>query len=137
MTTAPSANNMVKTLEVRGFLTRIPGAARTLRVLVDDEPAVSTARSRDRGARADRVATVVQTANLVVERLVPALKHDPPEALWRALDAVGEALEVACIMAGATPQRRREARAALVRTAQLAQGLSPEVRPGRRPTRRR
>jgi hypothetical protein len=136
MTTAPSVNSMVKMLEARGFLTRIPGAARTLRVLVDDEPAVRGARSRDGGARDDQVETAVQTANLVVERLVPALKNDHQEILFRALDAVGNALDVACTMAGASPDRRQEARAVLVRTAQLAQGISPEVRPGRRRVRR-
>jgi SOS-response transcriptional repressor LexA len=31
MTTAPSVNNMIKTLEARGFLARVPGRARTLR----------------------------------------------------------------------------------------------------------
>ena len=30
--TSPSVNGMIKTLEHKGFITRIPGAARTLRV---------------------------------------------------------------------------------------------------------
>ena len=32
--TAPSVNSMIKTLERNGLLTRVPGAARTLRVVV-------------------------------------------------------------------------------------------------------
>jgi hypothetical protein len=130
MTTPPSVNSMVKMLVSRGFLARVPGAARTLRVLVDDEVAASHSGSARGGD--DRVEAAVQTANLVVERLVPALKDEDRAVLWRALDAVGDALDVACTMADASPQRREAARAALVRTAQLAQGPSPELRPGRR-----
>ena len=33
-TTPPSVNNMIKTLDERGLLSRVPGVARSLRVLV-------------------------------------------------------------------------------------------------------
>jgi hypothetical protein len=137
MTTAPSVNSMVKSLEARGFLTRIPGAARTLRVVVpEDHVAVGRSDTR-RGSLADpRVDVAMQTANLIVERLVPALKGVDRAVLGRALDAAAAALDVACSAAGASSERREAARGSLVPTAQLAQGTSPELRPGRRRVRR-
>jgi hypothetical protein len=42
MTSAPSVNNMIKTLESRGFLTRVPGQARTLRVIAPQGPITGT-----------------------------------------------------------------------------------------------
>ncbi|MBA2322080.1 MAG: MarR family transcriptional regulator, partial [Deltaproteobacteria bacterium] len=81
-TTPPSVNNMVKTLEARGFLTRVPGAARTLRVLVEPGRA-----AKPEGSSA-AVADAVRLATLVVERLVPALKGAEDDYLHRAFDAV-------------------------------------------------
>lgn len=47
-TTSPSVNGMIKTLERRGLLSRIPGAARSLRVLVPESllPTATTAPAR-------------------------------------------------------------------------------------------
>lgn len=132
-TTAPSVNSMVKMLEARGFLTRVPGQARTLRVLVPEEPhdASTTARAPET-ARDHDVATAVGLASLVVERLVPALKGVSEEHRWRALDAVLAALDATCLRAGATAEQRQGAQAALRRVALIAQGMSPETAPGRR-----
>jgi DNA-binding MarR family transcriptional regulator len=132
-TRAPSVNSMVKTLEARGFLTRVPGQARTLRVLVPEEPrdtptaarALETAREHDEAA-------AVRFASLVVERLVPALKGASEEHRWGALDAVLAALDATCTAAGATAEQRRSAQKALRRVALIAQGRSPETAPGRR-----
>jgi LexA DNA binding domain len=132
-TTAPSVNSMVKMLEARGFLTRVPGQARTLRVLVPEEP--SNAPTAARGLRVARdhdVSAAVRFASLVVERLVPALKGVSEEHRWRALDAVLAALDATCVTAGATAEQRQGAQAALRRVALIAQGMSPETAPGRR-----
>lgn len=133
MTTAPAVNSMVKTLEARGFLTRVPGQARTLRVLV---PEVSSEGAKPRGGRtASRNAdtkAAVHLASLVIERLVPALKDATDQQLWSALDAVSSAVEVVSLAAGASADERQEARAALRRVALLAQGMSPEMSPGRK-----
>lgn len=132
-TTAPSVNSMVKALEARGFLTRVPGQARTLRVLVPEEPhGTPTAAQAPETDRDHDVAASVQFASLVVERLVPALKGASEEHRWRALDAVLAALEATCTAAGATAEQRRSARNALRRVALIAQGRSPETAPGRR-----
>ena len=133
MTTAPSVNNMVKTLEARGFLTRVPGQARTLRVIVPEGPIAGTkpragrTAPRDTGTRA-----AIHLASLVIERLVPALKDATDQHLWGALDAVSSAVEVVSVAGGASADERREAQATLRRVALVAQGLSPETRPGRR-----
>jgi len=133
LTTPPSVNSMIKTLEARGFLARIPGAARTLRVLVPEEQLeLSGSRSDQERSRDHQVETALMTASLVVERLVPALEGAELELLCRALDAVAAALDIACTTAGTTPKRRREVQDTLVRVAQLAQGTSPEIRPGRK-----
>ena len=133
MTSAPSVNNMIKTLEARGFLTRVPGQARTLRVIVPEgpitgtEPSTDRAKPRDTGTRA-----AIRLASLVIERLVPALKDATDEQLWRALDAVSSAVDVVSVAGGASADERRQAQATLQRVALVAQGLSPETRPGRR-----
>jgi hypothetical protein len=133
MTTAPSVNNMIKTLEARGFLTRVSGQARTLRVIVPEgriagtEPPAGRIAPRDPGTKA-----AVHLASLVIERLVPALKDATEQQLWGALEAVSSAVEVVSIAGGASADERREAQAALQRVALVAQGRSPETRPGRR-----
>jgi len=129
-TTAPSVNSMVKMLEARGFLTRVPGAARTLRVLVppaQESTAVPTTTSA-------AVADAVRVASLVIERLVPALKGADEVHLHRALDAVAAAVDVACITAGAPDDQRAEALESLLRVVLIARGMSPEGGPGRRGT---
>jgi hypothetical protein len=129
----PSVNNMVKALEQRGFLARVPGQARTLRVLVP----VSTASPADGSARSPagdspEFRMAVTLASAIIERLVPALKGVEQERLFGALAAVGDALDTVCRGAGVSAAARREAAATLLRVASIAQGVSPETRPGRR-----
>lgn len=111
--TPPSVNNMVKTLERKGFLARIPGAARSLRVLVPLE-----------GRQEPQVEPAIQMGSLVVERLVPALRDQPSPVLHAALDAVTDALQIA--LAGRSDAERRDATEALYRTARIAQGLGAQ-----------
>jgi hypothetical protein len=124
---------MIKTLEARRFLTRVPGQARTRRVTVPEgpitgtEPPTDRAKPRDTGTRA-----AIRLASLVIERLVPALKDATDEQLWRALDAVSSAVDVVSVAGGASADERRKAQATLQRVALVAQGPSPETRPGRR-----
>lgn len=134
-TTSPAVNGMVKTLEARGFLVRLPGRARTLRVVVprerleQPEPRASKPAAPD---HAGEVQAVGRMACMVVERLVPALKEVDTDHLYRALDAVRDALETACLAAGASAAERKQVHDALLRAAMIAQGDSPETRPGRR-----
>ena len=132
-TTAPSVNGMVKTLEARGFLSRVPGAARTLRVLVaaDElrEPAPSTTASATTTVQVD---AAVRMASIVIERLVPALKGADHEHVHRALSAVAEALDVSLRIAGASDKQRLAADDTILRVASIALGDSPEIRPGRK-----
>jgi len=133
MTTAPSVNSMVKTLERRGFLTRIPGQARTLRVIVAADPkSPGRAAKGSVASNATDVTAAVQMAGLVVERLVPVLKSAGDPLLHGALDAVSAALETTLKVAGASEDQEREAQDSLRRVALVAQGMSPETRPGRR-----
>ena len=110
-------------MEARGFLTRVPGTARTLRVLV--EPG----RKASPEGPAAAVADAVRLATLVVERLIPALKGADEDYLHRALDAVSAALDVACVSAGATEDQRDDAFESLRRAVLVARGVSPERAP--------
>jgi SOS-response transcriptional repressor LexA len=139
MTTPPSVNNMVKTLEARGFLTRVPGQPRTLRVLLPEGRGASIEAQPHRPAPASgtaEVATAVQLASLVIERLVPALQGVSAEQRRSALDAVSQALEIVCLAAGASPAERQEARATIEQVARVAQGMAPEAVPGHKRKRR-
>ena len=133
MTTTPSVNGMVKTLEARGFLTRVPGQPRTLRVILPEEPSAGAEPPTGRAAsRSTDVKAATQLASLVVERLVPALKGASEQHLWSALGAVREALEASCLAVGASAREREQASATLLRVALIARGMSPETRPGRK-----
>ncbi len=133
MTTPPSVNNMIKTLEARGFLTRIPGQARTLRVIVPETPDAGTKPPGGRTAAQEiDMKVAVHVASLVIERLVPALKDATERQLWSAFDAVSSAMDVVFLAAGAPAKEQREAQATLRRVALIAQGMSPETRPGRK-----
>lgn len=81
-TTSPSVNGMIKTLERRGLLSRIPGAARSLRVLVPE----SLLPHGDYGSRAPRAPSArgeaggvtvtdaaVAAAGAVLDVLMPRL----------------------------------------------------------------
>jgi len=85
-TSAPSVNGMIKTLERRGLLSRVPGAARSLRVLVPGSLLPESdygSRSRGRpstGTEAGALSledAAVAAAAAVIDVLMPKL---PPGA---------------------------------------------------------
>lgn len=86
-TAPPNVNGMIKTLERRGLLSRTPGVARSLRVLVPAEVLPgSDFGARARGARAPVVAAgasspsavdaAVAAALAVLEVVMPRLQSD-------------------------------------------------------------
>jgi hypothetical protein len=110
----------------------IPGQARTLRVIVPEGSDTGAKPRPGRTApRDDDMKAAVHLACLVIERLVPALKSATDKQLWSAFDAVSSAVEVVFLAAGASAKEQQEAHAALRRAALVAQGMSPETRPGR------
>lgn len=149
--TPPSVNTMIKTLEARGYLSRVPGAARTLRVVVSDEvlagstAAPSPARDGGRGqsgetanaaaARAATIATSTQLATVIIERLVPALAGLDDRYRHQAIEAVAQSVHVVLSGAGASDEQHRQADQTLLRAASIAQGVSGETRPGRQRSR--
>lgn len=141
MTTAPSVNNMIKTLEARGFLTRVRGAPRTLRVIVP-LATVSKPKASKKSAAAPsterEIEAAVRLGSMTIERLVPAMKGLEHRFLHDALNAVTGAVDIAIVTAGGTEEQREDAFEALRRTAITAQGMVPESGPkGRRWVRRR
>ncbi len=132
MTTPPSVNSMIKMLEARGFLRRVPGKARSLQVVVESEGPVPVAR-QPRGAAVHDAALriALHMAVATVARLVPALRGADDVHARGALDAVRIALEMACTDAGASADERRLARGAFARAIALAQRVdgSPHRNP--------
>lgn len=110
--TPPTVNTMIKTLEARGFLARVPGAPRTLRVLLPRGDQPGEIRSVDEPLR---------VATLVIERLVPALADADPRHRDQALRAVLDAAVLAC--AHADQQERKRVADELQRTAAIAMNL--------------
>ena len=92
--------------------------------------ALSKSRIRFISTRHEQVAA--HMADLIIERLVPALKGASEEHHWRALDAISQALEIACIEAGSPADERREIQDNLRRVVMIARGMSLETRPGRK-----
>ncbi len=132
-TSSPAVNGMIKTLETRSFLARVPGAPRTLRVLLSDEELRGSSPATATPATAAMTPeAAVQMASIVIERLVPALKGADDEHLDRALSAVAESLDIVLSMAGSSDDQRKAGWAALCRVASIAQGDSTETRPGRK-----
>jgi len=114
-TSSPSVNGMIKTLERRGLLSRVPGVARSLRVLV---PA-SLLPESDYGSRARRgsgvgpdaaalsigdvaVAAAAAVLDVLMPRLVPQL---PPgtETAGPVMEAAA-AVQRSLARAGASPE---------------------------------
>jgi repressor LexA len=137
-TTAPSVNGMIKTLERRGLLSRMPGVARSLRVLVpSSELTESDFGRRGGGVRKTRSASggavsaqdaAVTAALAVLERLLPRVPAEEDldelvlraaEDVWKALIAGGlsseAAREVAAHIAAAVARWRRDGRGTIVR----------------------
>jgi SOS-response transcriptional repressor LexA len=125
--TPPSVNDMLKRLEARGFLARVPGAPRTLRVLLDPRTDEGV---RDAARVSDEVARSVRVGALTLERLVPVLQGLDEERVHAAVRAVLDAVDVACAAAGADEAERDEATEDLRRTAIVA--MRRRVEPRRR-----
>jgi SOS-response transcriptional repressor LexA len=87
-TTAPSVNSMIKMLESRGLLSRVPGVARSLRVVVPSsllpgsEFGASSDRSRTKSSRATATVSPVDAAVAAVTAAFDVLLPEVP-----ALDA--------------------------------------------------
>jgi SOS-response transcriptional repressor LexA len=83
-TTPPSVNNMIKTLCARGLLSRLPGVARSLRVLVPEPqlpegefgPARGKSRSHSHTAVPSTVDVAVTAATAVLDVLMPHVGDD-------------------------------------------------------------
>jgi DNA-binding transcriptional regulator YhcF (GntR family) len=104
---SPSVNGMMKTLERNGFISRLPGVARTVRVEVrpDELPNSEFAPpARQRGAartekQVAEVQTAVPAAIAVLNTLMPTLlgagatDDDVIKLVTKAAQGVGQALE--------------------------------------------
>lgn len=114
-TSSPSVNGMVKTLERRGLLSRVAGAARSLRVLVP-APLLSESDYGSRGgrgadaARGDAVLSLedaaVTAAAVVLDVLMPRLVRSlPPGAeTARPVMEAAAAVQKSLARAGASPE---------------------------------
>ncbi|MFN7975135.1 MAG: MarR family transcriptional regulator [Acidobacteriota bacterium] len=97
--TSPSVNGMIKTLERRGLISRIPGAARTLRVEVPahELPDIgfggkASVRLPPPGKAAGASSVAVSAAIAVLDTVVPALLAlgaDETQAIVLVRDAGG------------------------------------------------
>lgn len=114
-TTPPSVNNMIKTLCARGLLSKLPGVARSLRVLVPasqlPEGEFGTARGKS-SARANTAvpstADVAATAaTAVLDVLIPHVVDDGQTA--RLVVEAAEAVHSSLTAAGASHEEALEA----------------------------
>ena len=136
-TSAPSVNGMIKTLERRGLLSRRPGVARSLRVLVPSSELTDSDFGRRGGdARKPRSASggavsaedaAVTAALAVLERLLPrvAAGEDADELVVQVAEDVGLAMaagglsseaarEVAARIGAEAARWRRDGRGTIV-----------------------
>jgi len=114
-TTAPSVNGMIKTLERRQLISRVPGVARSLRVLVP----TAFLPDSDFGSRGGRTAQVgkatrasspvdiaVIAATAVIDAVVPTV--DPAQAPRAGMDAAA-AVRASLLKAGLADDQAEEA----------------------------
>lgn len=114
-TTPPSVNNMIKTLCARGLLSRLPGVARSLRVLVPGSllpegefgapRGKSRARSNAAAPSAADVATAAATA--VLDVLMPHVTDDELRA--GLVVEAAQAVQSSLTAAGASSEEAVEA----------------------------
>ena len=115
-TTPPSVNNMIKTLCDRGLLSRLPGVARSLRVLVpgslltggDFGPARGQSSAASTTAVPSAVDAAVVAATAVLDVVIPRVAVDDGEGaelVSEAAQAIRSSLEAA----GASPEDALEA----------------------------
>ncbi|MBI5498173.1 MAG: hypothetical protein HY904_24435 [Deltaproteobacteria bacterium] len=126
LVSTPSVNNMIKTLEARGFLSRVPGAARSLRITIPldapQEPAAAKGKQRVVSPPPGDpvVAGLLRFATLAAAQLPHALRAHPQEALFSAFDAVCTALERQLTALRVKEPERKAAIAAFVTAANAA-----------------
>ncbi len=118
-TSSPAVNGMIKTLERHGLLARVPGGARSLRVLVptsllpdsDFGPRGRRPARRDEGAVESLVDAVVAAAIAVLDVVIPKLPAGDRAAglVLQAARAVQGSLERAGLGQEAQEAARRVA----------------------------
>jgi len=114
-TTPPSVNNMIKTLCARGLLSRLPGVARSLRLLVPvsllPEGELGTARRKSSGhsntAVPSAVDVAVVAATAVLDVLMPHVADDGRSA--GLVEQAAQAVHSALAAAGASSEEALEA----------------------------
>jgi hypothetical protein len=114
-TTPPSVNNMIKTLCARGLLSKLPGVARSMRVLVpasqlpEGEFGASRGKSRARAnTAAPSMADVAAAAvTAVLDVLMPHVVDDGQTA--RLVEEAAQAVDSSLAAAGASDKEALEA----------------------------
>lgn len=113
-TTPPSVNNMIKTLCARGLLSRLPGVARSLRVVVPEwQLPESEFGGRERSSAPSDTAVLsvadvaVMAATAVLDAVMPHVAFDGPTAGLAA--ATAQAVNSSLRDAGASSDEALEA----------------------------
>jgi len=118
-TAPPNVNGMIKTLERRGLLSRSPGVARSLRVLVPGEllpgsdfgsrahtsPPVAATRARSPSAEDAAVAAVAAVLDVVMPRLPSATQRS---AVAKVVLDLADAVHAALVRLGVDQHRATE-----------------------------
>ena len=108
--TSPSVNGMIKTLERKGLISRIPGAARTLRVEVaadllpsiDFGAATHRKNTKPRQQESSPSALAASTAIAVLDTVIPVLLNHgaTPDAAIRAVLESAQRVEQSLVHKG-------------------------------------
>ena len=132
-TSAPSVNNMIKTLCARGLLSKVPGAARSLRVLVpasmlgesDLDGHRRKLPSNTEPASLSTVDAVTAAVVAVLDVLMPQVQGHPdaPQMLMEAARAAGTALSIAGISEADTQEVVQRLRAEIARWMPEGRGI--------------
>jgi len=132
-TTPPSVNNMIKTLCTRGLLSRLPGVARSLRVLIpvsllpesEFGPARRKSSTHSNTAVPSAVDVAVVAATAVLDVLMPHLADDGRSAgmVEQAAQAVHSSLAAAGAGSEEALEAGRRISAEVARWMPLGRGL--------------
>ena len=114
-TTPPSVNNMIKTLCARGLLSKLPGVARSMRVLVPASQLPEGEFGAARGKSSVRANTAVPStadvaviaATAVLDVLMPHIVDDGQTA--RLVAEAAQAVQSSLAAAGASDEEELEA----------------------------